>query len=360
MPRMRRPLAALMLCLAAAGAAAQSAAPAPAPAASVRTLATVTVSGVQPGPGLWQVSHGGHVLWVLGTVAALPARMQWRTDEVARTIAASQELIEPPRVRLKADTGFFGKLFLLPSLYGARRNEDGRTLDQVLPPPLYARWLALKRRYLGNDRGIERWRPIFAAHELERQALKQNGLRGAGQIQSAVDALARQHGVPTVATDVTLEIKQPRQAIKAFRAGGPSDITCMARTLDSLEHDLPAETARANAWATGDLAELRALPDSRYRDACIAALTDAGFARQLGIDDVPARVEATWLAAARQALARNRQSFAVLPLDRWLGPDGLAARLQAQGYAVQAPDQDQDAAGDPAAARSVGAPSGPR
>lgn len=354
MPRMRHPLAALMLCLASAGAAAQSATP-PAPAGSVATLPTVTVSGVQPGPGLWKVSRGGHVLWVLGTVPALPEHMQWRTDEVAATIAASQELIEPPRVALKADTGFFGKLFLLPSLYGARKNEDGKTLDEILPPPLYARWLALKQRYLGNDRGIERWRPIFAALELERQALKKNGLRGAGQIQSTVDALARQHGVPAVATDYVVEIKQPRQAIKAFRAGGPNDITCLARTLDNLEHDLPAVTARANAWATGDLAALRALPDSRYRDACVAALTGADFARQLGIGDVPAKVEAVWLAAARQGLERNRQSFAVLPLDRWLGPDGFAARLQAEGYTVQAPDEDDDAA-EPPAARSVAAP----
>jgi hypothetical protein len=32
----------------------------------------VVVTGEQPGPGLWQVSKGDHVLWVLGTVPLSP------------------------------------------------------------------------------------------------------------------------------------------------------------------------------------------------------------------------------------------------------------------------------------------------
>ena len=56
----------------------------PAPSGSIPLLAPVTVSGVQPGPGLWKVSRGDHVLWLLGTTSALPANMQWRSDEVER------------------------------------------------------------------------------------------------------------------------------------------------------------------------------------------------------------------------------------------------------------------------------------
>jgi hypothetical protein len=330
--------------------------PAPPSTAAITELPAVSVSGVQPGPGLWKVSRGEHVLWVLGTISNLPAHVQWRSDEVAQAVAGAQELIQSPRVKLKLDTGFFGKLFLLPSAYAARKNPDGKTLQEVLPAPLYARWTVLKAKYIGRDGGIERWRPIFAAMELYRRALKQSGLRGSGQVVDAVEAVARQHGVPITPVVYTLEIERPRAALDAFKSAGPDDIECFARTLDSIEHDLPANAERANAWSTGDIATLRALPDSRYRDACAVAISDSGFARTLGIDDVPARVQAAWLAAARHALDTERSSFAVLPMDEVLDADGNLALLKAAGYAVEAPDAEDTA---PAAAASSSSTSTP-
>jgi hypothetical protein len=44
----------------------------------IRTEAAVVVSGAQPGPGLWKVAKGDHVMWVLGTQSPLPKHMQWR------------------------------------------------------------------------------------------------------------------------------------------------------------------------------------------------------------------------------------------------------------------------------------------
>lgn len=337
----------LLLCLALAVPAA-FAAPVQAPPAAATTatppvpgdvplLAPVVVSGVVPGPGLWKVSKDGHVLWVLGTLSPLPGHIQWESREVAQVLAQARQVLLEPRIKLKADVGFFGKLFLLPSAYGARKNPDGKTLDQVMDAPTYARWLALKQKYLGDDRGIERWRPLFAAQELYRKALKANGLSNDGGVSGAVAAMAKQDAVPETPVAYHVEIKQPREALKAFKAAAPSDLECFSRTLDSIEHDLPAMTARANAWATGDLEELRRLPDSHRRDACVTAITSAGFAHQLGLDDVPAQLEATWLAAARKALADNATSFALLPMDELLSPSGYLAKLKAQGYTVEAP-----------------------
>jgi hypothetical protein len=108
--------------------------------------------------------------------------------------------------------------------------------------------------------------------------------------------------------------------------------------LDVVEHQLPDLRARANAWATGDIATLRRIPESAYRDACKSAITGAGFAKSLGIDDLPARIENEWLGAAEAALAANPQSFAMLPMDELLAPDGYLAALEARGYTVTAPD----------------------
>lgn len=325
----------------------------------VPLLAPVVVSGVVPGPGLWKVSKGDHVLWVLGTLSPLPGHIQWESHEVAQVLAQSKQVLLEPKIKLKADVGFFGKLFLLPSAYGARKNPDGKTLDQVMDAPTYARWQALKRKYLGDDSGIERWRPLFAAQELYRKALKANGLSNDGGVSGAVAAVAKQDGVPETPVEYRVEIKQPREALKAFKAAAPSDLECFNRTLDSIEHDLPAMTARANAWATGDLEELRRLPDSHRRDACVTAITSAGFAHQLGLDDVPAQLEAAWLTAARNALAKDDTSFALLPMDELLSPTGYVSKLKAAGYTVEAPlglDETPAAEGSattPAAAASV-------
>ena len=308
------------------------------PSQDVADLPVVVVSGVQPGPGLWKVSKGGHVMWVLGTLSPLPRSMQWQTHELEQVIGESQQVLLPPSVKLKADVGFLGKLFLMPSAYSARKNDDGRTLQQVLLAPVYARWQVLKQKYLGDERGVERWRPMFAAQELYRKAIRANGLSKTGGIQDNIDALATRHGVKEVPTSYEVVIEHPRAAIKAFRQSAPHDTTCFIRTLDSIEHDMPAMTARANAWATGDLQALRELPDSDRRDAGVPALTGAGFAQTLGLDDVTAKQKALWLGVARAAMNNNQQTFAVLPMDELLKPDGYLAKLQAEGYEVEAPE----------------------
>ena len=326
--------------------------------ADVPLLAPVVVSGVVSGPGLWKVGKGDHVLWVLGTLSPLPGHIQWESREVEQALAQSKQVLLEPKIRLKADIGFFGKLFLLPSAYGARKNPDGKTLDQVMDAPTYARWLALKEKYIGDAGGIERWRPLFAAQELYRKALKANGLSNDGGVPGAVAALAKSDGVAETPVEYRVEIKQPREALKAFKAAAPSDLECFSRTLDSIEHDVPAMTARANAWATGDLEALRQLPDSHRRDACVTAITSAGFAHQLGLDDVPAQLEAAWLAAARKALADDATSFALLPMDELLSPTGYLAKLKAQGYTVEAPiglDAEPAAGGSAAPAGSAAA-----
>jgi hypothetical protein len=336
-----------------AGPASTTTSVAPAPAASIPTLQAITVTGVVPGPGLWKVSRGGHVLWVLGVVPTLPTGIEWRSNQVAQIIAASRAVLEPPDVKLKVDTNWFGKLFLLLPVYRAQRNPDDKTLRDVLPPALYVRWQAEKQRYFGDDRGIERYRPILAADKLLKRALKQHGLRGNGEVTDAVVALAKQFGARLVQPDTTLEIRHPHAAVKAFATQGPQGIACFVRVLDVVEHKLPVIRVRANAWSVGDLATLRAEQIDDYLDVCRSAITGAGFARELGIDNLPAQVENRWLDAAEAALASNVQSFAVLPMHDVLDPHGYLAALQARGYVVTAPDAADAGTTDPATAASA-------
>jgi hypothetical protein len=316
------------------------------PQAPVTNLESVVVSGVQPGPGLWKVSKGDHVMWVLGTLSPLPDHMQWKTDEVEQAIAASQEVLGAPSISIKPQAGFFGKMFLLPSLIGARKSPDGISLQQALPPAEYARWETLKQKYIGSDRSVESWRPLFAAAELYEKAVKRSGMNSSGGVKDTVRELAKKHNVKVSSTRYEMLIEEPRAAVKTFKGSAMEDRECFSRTLDTVEHGLPQVVARANAWAVGDIEALRGMPMADQREACIQAVTGAGFAEKLGFKDIPQHIEAAWMSAATRALENNTQTFAMLPMQEVLSPNGYLAKLKAKGYTVQSPDE-QDAAAGP-------------
>lgn len=329
--------------------------PLPPDAPSV-TLDTVLVSGARTGPGLWQVREGDHVMWVLGTQSPLPKRMDWLSDEVERTVAASQEVIDYPGVEFDAGIGPVRGLFLLPSLFKARRNPEEQTLQDVLPPALYARWTVLKKKYMPRRNKVEEWRPIFAAGELYSEAIEESGLSHKDRVWPIVRKAAKKHDVPITSSEVAVEIEAPRDAIKEFTATGIDDIACFERTLDRLETDLGAMKARANAWADGNLEALRALPYPDQNAACREAILAATVSQKNGLQDLPQRVRTLWIETADKALKKNTSTFAVLPIVRMYGDDGYFSGLEALGYEVVAPDEADAEAEDDEPVEAAGAP----
>ena len=310
---------------------------APAASASVADLPAVMVSGVQPGPGLWKVSRGDHVLWILGTISPLPKDMQWRSREVTQRVLASQEVLLPPSIEVGTSVGFFGKLALLPRLIGIRNNPDGATLAEVVPPPVYARWQVLKAKYMGSNHSVEKWRPLFAGIELYDAASKRAGLSDKDIVRSVVRDAAKSAGIKRTSTAYTFNVADPKSLVKDFKRERMDDVACFTQVLDSIETDLPHMQARANAWATGDLATLRQQPRSDG-SACVEAVTTAGFARTAGLQDVDGKVQRAWLLVAERALAVNQSTFAEMRISDLLAPHGYLQALQTAGYSVQAPD----------------------
>jgi len=329
----------LSLSLAAATAVAQDTAPvpaAPSTPADTTTLDAVLVTGEQPGPGLWKVSKGDHVLWILGAQYPLPKNITWRGRDVEQTIAQSQAVIADATPKLELN--FFHKLTLLPAVYGARKNEDGQTLQQILPAELYARWLALKAKYIGNDSGVERLRPMVAANELYDKALAKSGLARSGLIWDTVHGVAKKNRVRIVEPQASIPLDDPRQTIRDFKATtGDLDIDCLAATMKRLETDLDAMRERANAWAVGDIDALRKLPSPSQQDACRAAVSSNPHLREQ-LQGAIAQMDQAWLAAAETALRDNASTFAVLPMDELLRPDRRLAMLAARGYTVEPPE----------------------
>lgn len=308
------------------------------PPRAVPTLAPVVVTGVLPGPALWKVSKGDHVMWVLGLSSPVPQNMQWKSVEVENRIAGSQAVLTLPSMQVGVRTRFY-RSHMMPSMRQLAVNPGQQTLQDVLSPPLYQRWLSLKAQYLGDNRGVERMRPILAGRELYEAALKRYGLVDEYGLEDIIDKTATRDNVLRVNTSYQLGLKDPREAILSLDRTSMNDRQCLAQLMDALEHGLAQATARANAWATGDIDTLRSILSQTQEDSCLPTLDDSQFAAALGVTDIERRVRTNWIDSAKQALDKNKQTFAVLPMHELLAPDGYLSALQADGYSVQAPAQ---------------------
>lgn len=303
----------------------------------ISDMETLVVSGVLPGPGMWKVSRGDNVMWVLGTLSPLPKKMEWVSKDVEAALAQSQEIIWQPALSINADVGMFRGLMLVPKALGARKNPDGATLKEVVPADLYARWTPLKLKYVGRDAGIESWRPMFAAMKLYEEAMDDTGLVRSGIVGPVLQRAVKRHRLTETAPTVKLTISDPKQALTEFRETRMDDLDCFRRTLDRIETDIDAMRERANAWAVGDIDSLRALPYSDQNEACMRAAMESSAAQKRGARDFDAEMRKLWMEAAEKALAKNAVTFSVLPMREVLKADGYLAQLQAKGYTVEAP-----------------------
>ena len=331
MPPSRLPagiVAILVLLSSAAAVAADPQVAAPAPA--LPEVAPVVISGRYEGPKLWRVSRDGHAVWVLGTVAPLPKRMIWQTDDIRKLLGHTQEVIPAwPSVGI----GFhpFTALHLYALWRKAQTNPDHVPLQAVLPPPLYARFSALKLRLAPNDRRIEQLRPILAARRLYDDALAASGLTPRNDIQRTVLALAKQESVPI--HQEKLLVKDPVNVMRELTdIPRSAEIACLSSVVTRLETDLGPMQARARAWALGDVALLRRLPHTDDRAICLEAVSGSAQVREL-----VAQAQQDWMTAVVQALAQNRTTLALQPMDLLLGPDGTLQQLRRMGYRVEGP-----------------------
>lgn len=304
-------------------------------------LSASPASGYQSGPGLWKVSRpDGHVLWLLGTVNPKPKGFKWRSQAVTRAIADSQLVL---RQSNEMPAGIEVELYTLDPLQHMRaalhekqleHEDEGTPLKDVLPPALYARFSIQKERYFPHKHSLEKQRPRVAANRLYRQAIDDAGLSTRAAIHEEVERIADRYDVEI--EDVTLQIQvnlKTAMEIDTERSkqSAATEIPCLQVTIEQLETQLPVMTARANAWAAGNVEELRRLP-LLTRDACNYAPWSAPRWK-----DLPQRLSKHWLDTVEAALNKNRSTFVMIDMSELLKPNGLLAALQSKGYQVVAP-----------------------
>lgn len=281
----------------------------------------VLVTGEHPGPGLWKVSRGDHVLWILGTHSPLPKGLVWRSQQVELVMTQSQEVL-----------GNYSATFTMED--GDVLAAKGKSLRSLLPRKTYSQWLALKKKYLGREREVEKALPVTAALLLRSSAFDKAGLTNADQVWRQINTLADAYHVP---------VTTAHQVNKVIRGGFPRDaksqrigVEYLADTIANLEPELRMARARANAWAVGDIDALKQQMDADQNAAHLYA-SSWPFFQGDELQSLIAETDRRWIEAAESALNRNRTTFAALPVFLLLRADGLVPALSAKGFVVEAP-----------------------
>jgi uncharacterized protein YbaP (TraB family) len=290
----------------------------------------LVVVGRYPGPPLWKVSNGANELWIFATLDTIPDGMTWDSTNVERVVGGAEALLLPPGARARPPNPF--KLIgIYRQMRRLSRNEGDALLADVVPANLYTRYTVLRDKYLPKEDKLERQRPAIVAVRLYAEALEATGLTYGGEnIQKTIERIARRARVERVDTEIKVSV--PDLLDGAAELSAEAEIECFATILSSIETDLPARAARARAWATGDIAGLRDLDFPDIRGDCLSFAASSAMLRQMLEDS-----SNQWLAAAENALAVNKSTFATLDIRDLVGADGLLAQLRERGYEVREP-----------------------
>ena len=287
------------------------------------------VVGRYPGPPLWRVGNGTNELWIFGMVNTIPKDMTWDSANVERVLGESESLLLPPGMSTKMPNPF--KIFgLYRQARRLGRNAEGAALVDVVPPDLYQRYAVLRDRYIEKDRDLEEQRPAVVALRLYMEALDATGLTTGRGIQKEIERIARRAHVERVDTEIKITVDSLLDGVAELSP--EAELECFATIISSVETDLAGQAARARAWATGDIAALRAFDYPDIRGDCLAFATSAEELDRM-LEDSGAQ----WLQAAEQALGAQPRTFATLDIDNLVSPDGLLARLRERGYEVREP-----------------------
>ena len=145
--------------------------------------------------------------------------------------------------------------------------------------------------------------------------------------ESAIQKAAKKNGVKIVRADTRAAPKDLLEAIA--NVSEEAELACLETRLRDLETHLEELTARALAWADGDVAALRnhSFPDPE---------ADCGLESE-ALQTLRERGATQWLDEVERALADNDSTFSMLPMRELLSDGGLLSRLREKGFLVEDP-----------------------
>lgn len=260
-----------------------------------------------PSPALWEVTgENGEKAYLFGTVHSLPRGAKWRTDALDKALAQSDRLaVEVDLVREGGNISqIFEKLAHTPGL---------PPLSRRLPAPAgeaLAKAMAAKGLTDADFRDMESWAAAIALSQAYQD--KSDG-------EGADAALIRAAKGKTI-----VELEGAEQQLRMFDAlPEPEQRDLLAEVAKEALAGDDKGNVRLKAWLTGDVDALvketgeGMLADPQLREALLTARNRA------------------WAERIGEELGRSGTLFVAVGAAHLVGPEGLAALLEAQGFTVK-------------------------
>jgi hypothetical protein len=290
-------------------------------------MEVVLVLGQQPGPGLWKVSSGDHVMWILGEISPYPRKAKWTSKRFENLLGKSQELLLDFSGYWRADHTDTRRLAMAEML------PNGVKLKDVIPPELNKKFQATARRF--DARELDELYPFAATNRLVVSAMDSMDMK-AFSARFTAEQLARKRHLKT--TYFSAQELPFQDRLKNWQ--DPANTVCLERLVATIGDGGAGVRRLANAWSVGDIGALRQLVPSYSfsRDGfrageCAAAMH--GGERQAA--DYKRRRTRAWLNQAKRALRNNARTMAVVPMSELFAADGYLAALRAAGYEIEEP-----------------------
>jgi hypothetical protein len=293
----------------------------PPPVQDWSNIETVVVTAHVPGPPMWHVRKGGAEVVLIGIVDPLPKDLDWNTDGVRAALKGASELLLPP----KASAGLFEVLWLLAWHSDALYLPGGTTVESTLPPELRARFIAARDRIHGDAGRYSGLRPPLAALRLEGDVLKTQGLT-MDEPAAALRRLARDGGVPSRFVADYEAIPMLKQLPGMPQAANDA---CVKAALDDIDAVSAHAAAAAHAWASSDLAGIKANYSEQRFESCIQSMPSISALFERAVNDSANAVDT--------ALAGHGKTVMVSSIGLLLRQNGILDRMRAEGATIEGP-----------------------
>jgi hypothetical protein len=280
----------------------------------------LVVQAIEPGPPWWRVQDADTTVWIMAVgVDVIPSDMSWNKTYLQRRLTGANILILGSRVAIS------GGLFDIPAALRMRKKLRSKApMEQTLPEPLRARFVAARERLGQPAERYDDWGPIAAGMQLLSDS---NKGKKTVSVTDQVLKEARARKVKTV-TPGRYKAKPMLRTVMAALNPATGEI-CMDGALDDVEAPPGRDRAAARGWALGDVGA--ALTEPRGFEKCVLLLAGGpAFWREF-IDDQADAVQT--------ALKTPGHAVAVMSLRQLLAEDGVIEQLEAKGIHVAGPGE---------------------
>lgn len=265
-------------------------------------------------PAFWIVRDHDSVIFLFGSMHVLPPGLDWRPPELDTALAEADDLWFETPLGPEAD----GEVRRLVAERGYFRR--GRSLGPLLSPLGRERLARLGPPLGVAPAFLDPMEPWLAEMNLTMAAIGRSGASAHHGVEDQIDAAAprkvRRRAFETVAFQIGIFDTAPLT----------DQLASLEDTLDEIETDPGAYDALLAAWLSGDVAALEAISGRR-----LIAVSPYLYRRLL-----PERNE-RWTRLIRKRLSGHGATVMVVGAAHLIGPDGIPARLRAQGVTVDGP-----------------------